>query len=69
MDNAYQWVPFYEALADTLNIKHSAPSQFTGNPALGSRKLFIADVNEIWKLANGFYTCIKKTEPPMSGRL
>jgi len=69
MDNTYQCVPFYEAPVRTLDINHSDLFRFTGNPALGTVTLFIAGVNEVWKLTNGFYKCIKKTEPAMSGGL
>jgi hypothetical protein len=60
VDNAYQRVPFYEALAHTLDINHSDPFRFNGNPTLGTGTFFIAGVNEVWKLTNGFYKCIKK---------
>jgi|BioPla2DNA2_1021312.scaffolds.fasta_scaffold291776_1 hypothetical protein len=61
MDNAYQWVPFYEALAYMLDNNHSNPSLFTSNPTFGTGMLG-AGVNEVWKL-NGFYKCIQKRNP------
>jgi hypothetical protein len=60
MENAYQLVTAWEELARTLDINHSDPSRFTGSPALGTGTLFIAGVNEVWKLKNGFYKCTKR---------
>ena len=60
MNNAYQWVPFYEALTHTPDINHSDPPRFTCDPNISTRTLFFAGVNGVWKLTNDFYKCIKK---------
>ena len=49
MDNAYQWVPFYEALADRFDIKPSVPKRLADIPTLDCRSLFFANVDEVWE--------------------
>lgn len=39
-----------KVLADTFDIKLSAPTQFSGIPTLDNRKSFFAGVDEVWEL-------------------
>lgn len=39
-----------KVIADTFDIKLSAPTQFTGIPTLDNRKSFFAGVGEVWEL-------------------
>ena len=67
MNNAYQWMPLYEALAHMLDINHSDPPRFTCGLNPGTGTLFFASVNGVWKLTNGFYKCIKKDGTSVEG--
>lgn len=49
MDNPYQWVPFYEALADTFDIKPSVSRRHADTPTLEGRSLFITAVDKVWE--------------------
>ena len=69
IDNVYQLVTVYEALTHMLDINRFDPLRFTGNHTLGTGTLSIGGVNEVWKLTNGFYKCIKKIKPPLIRRL
>ncbi|MBT9147300.1 MAG: hypothetical protein DDT32_01054 [Syntrophomonadaceae bacterium] len=48
-----------KVIADTFDIKLSAPTQFAGIPTLDNRKSFFAGVNEVWEL---FILAIKVAE-------
>jgi len=66
MNNAYQWLPFYEAVSHTDDINHLDPPRFTSNFSLGNGMLIIVRTNKVWMRKNGFCKCIKTTGPPLN---